>query len=186
MEIVSIASTPVPAYFIIAPIVIVLVVLLVLIIKPSPKQESALVAPVIPEATPITIQQPVQELTKADTAQELQQVMPVAQPVEITGSPAVETSTFVTPAPSLPSSPQGVIPPVSSWKPKDPISTIIVEDVSGIANTQPIIESPVSFVSEQEAAPQVISPEKILASIEHPQNQPPTVGQTSTQAVPTF
>ena len=114
MDILSLASTPIPAYFVLGPLVILLVILVTLVAKSGPKPASVVVV-----GTPL--QTPPEPITT-----------PSPEPVVAQVTTPV---TFTTPVPQV----AAVVPSISSWKPAEQVAMPIVEQSVPVTAAETIV-----------------------------------------------
>ncbi len=137
MDIASLLSTSIPAYFTVGPALVLLVVLVTLIAKSVPKNQQLIQsqAPAQPIPTP---PQPVATPTSVQATPPEKEVLPPSETIVVASTPSssahetvvVQAEPAVEVTPSAPEKPEvpPTIPPVSAWKPRE-TPMPIVEDV---------------------------------------------------------
>ncbi len=159
MDIVSLLTTSIPAYFVLGPLVVVLIILITLVTKSGSPQ---VVAPLsVAQPVPTTIPQP--EVAPTMTAPIV--TTPIAEPV-VTEAPLAQSA----PAPSV--APAN-IPPISSWKPAAP-TPIVEEAPVEVAPVEQPAAAEIAAVNPVESVPgmaeQSVAPSEVL-----PESRPTTV-----------
>ncbi len=131
MDIVSLLSTSVPAYFVLGPTFVLFVLLITLIAKSGKPQAIPLVAQaVVPTVVPLPVG--IAQVSSQAAALEVRLNQP---PVEVPVAPSMSTPTLIATEPA-------VIPPVSSWKPSA-APVVVVEEVVATPVAQPVEQAPV-------------------------------------------
>lgn len=143
MESLSFIFTPIPAIFVLIPLVIITAVTLTAFLKKSNQSESLVAPAVAVPSTPAPVTKPIPEPA------------PVATPVP---APVVETP-----------APVAEVPPTSSWRPSEPV---VIEEVPVVAqNEVPVAE--VAAVPAQEIVAQPVQSEITQETAPDPQVEVP-------------
>lgn len=153
MDIVSFLSTQVPAYYAVIPIVTLIIVLITLIVKPAPSATA-----------------PAQAEVKTPSNPYMASFQPSSVPQQ-TQAPAQTSAPAVTPpsAPEVAQKPEGTVPPISAWKPKEVAQTIPQEPVVVTP------ETPQGTVAVAETQAQVATPTPTPTPTEAPTSDAVTV-----------
>lgn len=149
MESLSFIFTPIPAIFVLIPLVIITAVTLTAFLKKSNPTDTNVVPPLPVSSAPTPVTTPIPEPT------------PVVVPV-------VET-----PAPAPIPEPVAEVPPTSSWRPSEPV--VVTEEVPVAAQTEaPVVEVVPVSVHVEEPVAQPVSVEVAVDIAPTPASAPVT------------
>jgi hypothetical protein len=157
MDILAIASTPIPAYFTVGPLAVLFILLVVLVARKGQGQDQVApttnqgTAPVAPSPSISAAMQPAQSQVVAEPVSAQPQV---SDPVAVSApAPVSEPAPAPAPAP-VP------VPPISSWKPAAPATMDVPESVTQVAQTAPEVQPQVTA-----PAPQVLAQESVVSPV---------------------